>query len=101
MTQLAPVVLRLDFDKTLLNNDRIIADLKQDLTQAFGAERQERYRTIFVERRTELDYADYLGALLRYRVENPGNFHFLHVSFYLLEYSFTKATSESTLGEKS
>ena len=47
MTQLAPVVFLLDVDNTLLDNDRIIADLKHHLTQAFGAERQERYWAIF------------------------------------------------------
>ena len=40
MTQLAPVVFLLDVDNTLLDNDRIIADLKQYLAQAFGVECQ-------------------------------------------------------------
>jgi hypothetical protein len=88
MTQLAPVVFLLDVDNTLLDNDRIIADLKRHLTQAFGAERQERYWAIFEERRKELGYTDYLGALQRYRAENPHDPHFLQVSFYLLDYSF-------------
>ena len=88
MTQLAPVVFLLDVDNTLLDNDRIIADLKQHLTQAFGVERQQRYWTIFEERREELGYADYLGALQRYRAENPRDPHFLQVSFYLLDYPF-------------
>jgi FMN phosphatase YigB (HAD superfamily) len=88
MTELAPVVFLLDVDNTLLDNDRIIADLKQHLTQAFGIERQERYWKIFEERRVELGYADYLGALQRYRDENPSDPNFLEVSIYLLEYSF-------------
>ena len=62
MTQLAPVVFLLDVDNTLLDNDRIGADLKRHLTQAFGAERQERYWAIFEKLRVELGYADYLGA---------------------------------------
>jgi len=88
MTQLAPVVFLLDVDNTLLDNDRIIADLKQHLTQAFGVERRQRYWNIFEQRRAELGYADYLGALQRYRDENPSDPNFLEVSFYLLEYSF-------------
>lgn len=88
MRQLAPVVFLLDVDNTLLDNDRILADLKQHLTQALGVECQRRYWTIFEERRAELGYADYLGALQRYRAENPHDPHFLRVSFYLLEYSF-------------
>ena len=80
----------LDVDNTLLDNDRIIADLKQHLTQAFGAEREGRYWAIFESLRSELGYADYLGALQRYRVENPRDPHFLEVSFYLLEYPFAE-----------
>jgi hypothetical protein len=57
MTQLAPVVCLLDVDNTLLDNDRIGADLKRHLTQAFGAERQERYWAIFENLRMELGYA--------------------------------------------
>ena len=88
MTQLAPVVFLLDVDDTLLDGDRIVADLKRHLMQAFGAERQERYWAIFEKRRAELGYADYLGALQRYRAENPCDPHFLQISSYLLDYPF-------------
>ncbi|HLJ92147.1 MAG TPA: HAD family hydrolase, partial [Gemmataceae bacterium] len=88
MTQLAPVVFLLDVDNTLLDNDRIGVDLKRHLTQAFGAERQERYWTIFEKLCVELGYADCLGALQRYRAENPRDPHFLQLSFYLLDYPF-------------
>jgi phosphoglycolate phosphatase-like HAD superfamily hydrolase len=84
----APVVFLLDVDNTLLDNDRIVADLKDHLTQAFGAERQERYWAIFEKLRVELGYADYLGALQRYRAENPRDPHFLEISSYLLDYPF-------------
>ena len=36
MTELAPIRFLLDLDNTLLDNDRIIDDLKAFLTQAFG-----------------------------------------------------------------
>ncbi|HEV3118684.1 MAG TPA: HAD family hydrolase [Gemmataceae bacterium] len=88
MPQVAPVVFLLDVDNTLLDNDRVAADLKRHLTRAFGAERQERYWAIFEELRTEVGYADYLGALQRYRIENPHDPHFLEVSFYLVNYPF-------------
>jgi hypothetical protein len=58
------------------------------MTQAFGAERQERYWDIFEELRQQLGYADYLGALQRYRVENPRDPHLLTVSSYLVDYPF-------------
>src|SRR5205807_8872131 len=88
MKQPAPIVLLLDVDNTLLDNDRITADLKRHLTQAFGTERQERYWAIFEKLRIELGYADYLGALQRYRAENPCDPHFVQLSFYLLDYPF-------------
>jgi hypothetical protein len=88
MTQPAPVVFLLDVDNTLLDNDRIIDDLKQHLTQEFGAEHQERYWAIFEKLRVELGYADYLGALQRYRAEKPCDPNILQVSHYLLDYPF-------------
>jgi beta-phosphoglucomutase-like phosphatase (HAD superfamily) len=88
MTHFAPVIFLLDVDNTLLDNDRVIQDLKDHLTQAFGVERQQRYWAIFEKHREELGYADYLGALQRYRAENPRDPHFLRISYYLLDYPF-------------
>lgn len=88
MSEPAPIVWLLDVDNTLLDNDRITADFKRHLTQAFGAERQERYWAIFEAQRAELGYADYLGALQHYRAENPRDPHFLQVASYLLDYPF-------------
>lgn len=88
MSQSAPVVFFLDVDNTLLDNDRLTDELRHHLTQAFGAERQERYWAIFEKRRAELGYADYLGALQRYRAENPRDPHFLQLSYFLLDYPF-------------
>src|ERR1019366_10666170 len=65
------VVYLIDVDNTLVDNDAIIEDLRHHLVEAFGAESGQRYWEIFEELRTELGYADYLGALQRYRVERP------------------------------
>ena len=97
MTQLAPVIFLLDVDNTLLDNDRVIEDLKDHLTQAFGVERQQRYWAIFEKRRKELGYADYLGALQRYRAENPRDPHFLRISYYLLDYPFASRLFPASL----
>jgi hypothetical protein len=88
VTQPAPVVFLLDVDNTLLDNDRVVADLKRHLTQALGAECQKRYWTIFEERRAQLGYTDYLGALQRYRDETPHDPNFPKISSYLLDYPF-------------
>jgi FMN phosphatase YigB (HAD superfamily) len=84
----SPVVFLFDVDNTLLDNDRVAADLRKHLTQAFGADRQERYWALFEQLRNELGYADYLGALQRYRVENPRDPHILELSSFLLDYPF-------------
>jgi FMN phosphatase YigB (HAD superfamily) len=84
----SPVVFLLDVDNTLLNNDRIADDLRRHLTLEVGAERQERYWAIFEELRVELGYADYLGALQRYRIENPHDSHLLEVSTFMINYPF-------------
>ena len=83
-----PVVFLLDIDNTLLDNDRVTADLKAYLTQEVGVERQQRYWAIFEALRSELGYADYLGALQRYRVEYPRDPRLLRLSAFLVNYPF-------------
>src|SRR6202142_258794 len=85
----SPVVFLLDVDNTLLNNDRISDDLRRHLTLEVGEKRQERYWTIFEDLRTELGYADYLGALQRYRVEHPHDSHLPEVPPFMNNYPFS------------
>ena len=65
------IIFLIDVDNTLLNNDRIADDLKRHLTREVGAQRQERYWALLEQLRQKLGYADYLGALQRYRIEYP------------------------------
>lgn len=88
MTRETNVVFLLDVDNTLLDNDRVERDLRRHLEQAFGTERQARYWEIFEELRSELGYADYLGALQRYRIEHVLDPHLLEISLYLVNYPF-------------
>jgi FMN phosphatase YigB (HAD superfamily) len=81
-------VFLLDVDNTLLDNDAVIADLRRHLVEAFGPECDRRYWEIFEQLRAELGYADYLGALQRYRVEHPRETHVLKISLFLLHYPF-------------
>jgi hypothetical protein len=62
------VVFLLDVDNTLLDNDRVIDDLRTHLASEFGPENRDRYWEIFEALRAELGYADDLGALQRYRL---------------------------------
>jgi FMN phosphatase YigB (HAD superfamily) len=78
----------LDVDNTLLDNDAVIDDLRSHLIRTFGSECERRYWDIFETLRAELGYADYLGALQRYRIERPSDPHVLEISMYLLQYPF-------------
>ena len=82
------VVFLLDVDDTLLDNDRITADMRRFLEREIGVEHTQRYWEIFEALRNELGYADYLGALQRYRGEFPRDPHVLHLSHYLIDYPF-------------
>ncbi len=82
------VVYLLDVDNTLLDNDHIVADLRAALTREFGAERELRYWTIFERCRAELGYADYLGTLQRFRLEDPHDPNLLAISSMLVNYPF-------------
>jgi FMN phosphatase YigB (HAD superfamily) len=82
-----PVFL-VDVDNTLLDNDAVIADLRRHLADRFGPDCERRYWEIFEDLRSELGYADYLGALQRYRVERPRDLYVLQISLYLLHYPF-------------
>ena len=91
------VVFLLDVDNTLLDNDRVITDLMRHLEREIGSECQQRYWAIFEELRTELGYADYLGALQRYRVEHPRDSNLLAVSSFLINYPFANRLFPSSL----
>jgi FMN phosphatase YigB (HAD superfamily) len=91
------VVFLLDVDNTLLDNDRITADLRRHLERELGRERQERYWAIFEALRVELGYADYLGALQRYRAEQPRDPHVLTVSTFLIDYPFANRLFPNSL----
>ncbi len=82
------LVFLLDVDNTLLDNDRVIDDLRVFLRRELGEARADAYFSIFEELRRELGYADYLGALQRYRVAHPHDSHVLRASSYLIDYPF-------------
>src|SRR5438270_10068458 len=91
------VVFLFDVDNTLLDNDRIAADLRRHLEREVGHERQQRYWRIFEQLRAELGYADYLGALQRYRADYPRDPHLLTVSHFLIDYPFAARLFPETL----
>jgi len=82
------VVFLFDVDNTLLDNDHVSADLKRHLASKVGEASAFRYWEIFEQLRKELGYADYLGALQRYRIENPREPKVLAVSHFMVNYPF-------------
>ncbi len=83
------VVFLLDVDNTLLDNDRVQDDLSHHLESEFGAASRDRYWAIFEALRTELGYADYLGALQRYRLDELNDPRLLQMSAFLVDYPFS------------
>ena len=91
------VVFLFDVDNTLLDNDRVTADLKRHLEAEVGLDRAQRYWAIFEQLRVELGYADYLGALQRYRGEYPRDPRLLTVSHFLVNYPFANRLYPNSL----
>jgi len=91
------VVFLFDVDNTLLDNDRIEKDLRRHLESEFGGEARDRYFTAFEALRAELGYADYLGALQRYRLANLCDVRLLMMSSFLVDYPFANRLYPSSL----
>jgi FMN phosphatase YigB (HAD superfamily) len=84
----SPVVFLMDVDNTLLDHDRVVADVRRFLDREVGRERQEAFFAIFDDIREELGYEDYLAALQRYRFENPHEPRLFALTSFLLDYPF-------------
>ncbi len=91
------VVFLLDVDNTLLDSDRVIADLMRYLDQVVGPDCRDEYWDIFDRRRAELGYADYLGALQTYRVQHPRDPRILKISSFLINYPFANRLFPNSL----
>ena len=88
MTSPQKVVFLFDVDNTLLDNDRVQDDLRNHLEHEFRTETRDHYFSILEDLYAELGYADYLGALQRYRLENQCDTRLLLMSSFLVDYPF-------------
>jgi FMN phosphatase YigB (HAD superfamily) len=84
------VVFLFDVDNTLLDNDRVQQDLRDHLEATYGRAARDRYWAIFDELWAELGYADYIGALERYRLEKLHDPTLLRMANWLLDYPFAE-----------
>ena len=87
---LTRVVFLFDVDNTLLDNEKVAADLQRHLANEVGAKGAQEYWRIFEQLRAELGYADYLGALQRYREKHPHAQQLLCMSGFLINYPFAE-----------
>jgi FMN phosphatase YigB (HAD superfamily) len=96
-TRTGRTVFLFDVDNTLLDNDRVTADLRAHLESQVGVNGAQRYWEMFEELRSRLGYADYLGALQNYRSAFPHDIHLLGVSHYLVDYPFANRLYPNSL----
>lgn len=97
------IVFLLDVDNTLFDNDGLVDDLRRRLADNFGTARAERYWTFFEALFSELGYADYLGALQRFRLRELGDDdmsdpRLLQMSAFLIDYPFAERLFAGALG---
>jgi FMN phosphatase YigB (HAD superfamily) len=86
MPQCEATVFLFDVDNTLLDNDRIEADISQHLEEEFGPVGRDRFWVIFEALRKEFGFADYLGAVQRFRIDAIHDPRALGLAAFLLEY---------------
>jgi FMN phosphatase YigB (HAD superfamily) len=88
MTSQDDIVFLFDCDNTLLDNDRVQDDLKAHLQREFEPADSARYWALYEELRDELGYADYLGAMQRFRLGMESDPRALRLGEFLLDYPF-------------
>lgn len=90
MTEPASIVFLFDVDNTLLDNDRVHDDLDRHIAEVFGANAAKAYWAIYEDLRDELGYADYLGAIQKFRLECDDELHAQQLAAFLLDYNFAE-----------
>jgi len=88
MTAAHDVVFLLDCDNTLFDNDRLETDLADHFVAVYGAASRDRYWELLEQLRSEVGYADYLGALQRARQQDVSDARLFKTASFLLDYPF-------------
>jgi hypothetical protein len=86
----ADIVFLFDVDNTLLDNDQFQDNLRAHLREAHGEKAAARYWEIFQGLWGDLGYADYIGALERYRLEDSRNISLYRTANWLIDYPFAE-----------
>ena len=98
MTEKHELVFLFDVDNTLLNNDHVERDLREYLSSCLSTQARDRFFEIFEELRQEIGYADYLGALQRYRLEALHDPQVFKMSCWLVDYPFAQRLYPEAVG---
>ena len=88
MTAQHDVVFLIDCDNTLFDNDRLETDISDHFVAAYGAASRDRYWELLEQLRSEVGYADYLGALQRARQQDVSDARLFKTASFLLDYPF-------------
>ena len=80
----APLVFLLDVDNTLIENDRVKADMEQRTREFLGDDKAQRFWEIYEEVRRECDFVDFPETLERFADEFPNEPRFGDVAGRLL-----------------
>jgi FMN phosphatase YigB (HAD superfamily) len=83
-------VFLFDVDNTLLDNDRVEADIGAHVEGQFGSSGCDRFWAIFEALRGEFGFANYLGTVQRFRLEMLLDPRVLGLSAFLLGYPFAR-----------
>jgi FMN phosphatase YigB (HAD superfamily) len=81
-------VILVDVDNTLIDNDGVREDFRNDIAQHFGTTYRDRYWDIQEGLFVSLGYRDYLGAAQQLWLESGYDMELLSLSAYLLDYPF-------------
>ncbi len=91
------LVFLFDIDNTLLDNDRVQADLTAHLIATVGEASAARYWVHFEALRHEQGYADYLGAMQRLRLDDLNDTRRLSLASFLIDYPFADRVYDGAL----
>ncbi|HEX7129282.1 MAG TPA: HAD family hydrolase [Rhodanobacteraceae bacterium] len=90
MTATHDIVFLFDVDDTLLDNDGIKDDLGSHIESVFGVQGRKLYDGIYEDVRRDVDYADYLGAIQRFRLQCGDEIRAQDLGAWMLEYPFAE-----------
>jgi FMN phosphatase YigB (HAD superfamily) len=92
------VIFLFDVDDTLLDNDRFKSDFGARVRDEFGAAAEDRLWMLYEEERVKHGYADFLGTLERFRLENIQNPRVLRLANWVMDYPFIERLFPDALG---